>query len=246
MQKQILQELKELRTLFTRLAGTADLPEAEQFSGEAIARAADQFQKMRMQRGEWISENEISKIIRNAGWRSGKFIREEFGFNACIKNGHYYLYHKKTLQRLANELKDRNINLSRYIDYKEDRANFQKKLATLKKSNKGKRPYSLPSGLKDIQTSPIPAPSVELIRADLASLKQEFFEQKLGDYIDMYSGNHAMLKFIYHFEKYLEPGLKRRCSKWCDSFNYANHALELITKKKEKFVPVKEEDMIQL
>ena len=44
-----------------------------------------------------------------------------------------------------------------------------------------------------------------------------------------------MLKYIYHFEKYLEPGLKNRCRKWCEDFNYANHALELITGKKEKF-----------
>ena len=55
-----------------------------------------------------------------------------------------------------------------------------------------------------------------------------------------------MTKFIYHFEKYLEPVLKRRCKKWCDDFNYANHSLEEVTKKKEKFIPVKDEDMIQL
>jgi len=45
-----------------------------------------------------------------------------------------------------------------------------------------------------------------------------------------------MLKHVYFFQKYLEPGLKRRCQKWCEDFNYANHALELITGKKEKFV----------
>ena len=55
-----------------------------------------------------------------------------------------------------------------------------------------------------------------------------------------------MMKFIYHFEKYIDPQMKRRCRKWCDNFNYANHALELITKKKENFVPVKEEELIQL
>lgn len=51
---------------------------------------------------------------------------------------------------------------------------------------------------------------------------------------------------IYWFEKYLEPGLKKRCKKWCEDFNYANHAIEEVTKKKETFIPVQEEDMIQL
>lgn len=55
-----------------------------------------------------------------------------------------------------------------------------------------------------------------------------------------------MMKFIYHFEKYLEPELKKRCKKWCDNFNYANNALEAVTKKNETFKPVKEENMIEL
>ena len=40
-------------------------------------------------------------------------------------------------------------------------------------------------------------------------------------------------------------GLKRRCQKWCEYFNYANRALELITGKKEKFV-VTDPSAIQL
>jgi 2-keto-4-pentenoate hydratase/2-oxohepta-3-ene-1,7-dioic acid hydratase in catechol pathway len=89
-------------------------------------------------------------------------------------------------------------------------------------------------------------PEASVIREDIKRLKEEFFQYKLSDYIDIYKDNYAMTKFIYHFEKYLEPGLKRRCKKWCDDFNYANHALEEVTKKKEKFIPVKDEDMIQL
>jgi hypothetical protein len=54
-----------------------------------------------------------------------------------------------------------------------------------------------------------------------------------------------MVKHIYFFEKYLEPGLKRRCRKWCDDFNYANNALEMITGKKEKFI-LTNPDLIQL
>lgn len=100
MQKQILAELKELRSALANLIGTSGLPETQQFSVEAIAKAASEFQKMNTQRGEWVKENDIAKYIK-ADWRAGKFIRTEFGFTAFIKDGHYYLYHKKTLQQLA-------------------------------------------------------------------------------------------------------------------------------------------------
>ena len=193
-----------------------------------------------------MSENDISRYIKNAGWRAGKFIRTEFAFIACIKKGHYYLYNKKALLALNAQLRERNINLERYIEYKSDQADFQKKLAGTKKLTKNKHPYQLPKGLKDITTSPIPLPSADLVRDDLSRLKEEFFQHKMAEYIDIYKGNHAMMKFIYHFEKYIDPQMKRRCRKWCDNFNYANHALELITKKKENFVPVKEEELIQL
>lgn len=120
-----------------------------------------------------------------------------------------------------------------------------KKLASNKNSSKGNRPYELPVGLDNITTSIPPLPDVELVKKDLDQLKTGFFEHKMAEYIDIYRGNHAMMKFIYHFEKYIDPQTKGRCRKWCDDFNYANHALELITKKKDTFVPVKEEDKIQ-
>ena len=123
---------------------------------------------------------------------------------------------------------------------------LQKKLLVNKKSFNWNRPYEVPADLKNITTSAPPMPDVEIVKKDLDRLKAEFFEHKMAEYIDIYRGNHAMMKFIYHFEKYIDPQVKRRCSRWCDDFNYANHALELITKKKENFVPVKEEDMIQL
>jgi len=246
MEKKILIELKQMREAITGLLGTADLPRVEQFSTEAINKAAVTFRKMTATRSEWVEESDISKYIRNAGWGVGKFIREEFKFNAWIKSGHYYLYNKKALLALGAELKKRNVQLGRYAEYKRSEAEFQKKISSNKKLTKGKRPYHLAPDLKDITTSEIPQPSADLVRQDLEQLRKEFFEHKMADYVDIYRGNHAMLKFIYHFDKYLEPGLKKRCTRWCENFNYANHALELITKKKETFVPVKEEEMIQL
>ena len=51
----------------------------------------------------------MGKYIK-ADWRAGSFIRTEFGFNAWIKDGHY-LCNKKALQKLGQELRERNIAL---------------------------------------------------------------------------------------------------------------------------------------
>ena len=224
----------------------------DQFSREALAKASKLFVKMAAQRGEWVKEDELGRYIK-ADWRAGSFIRSEFGFNAWIKDGHYYLYNKKALQQLGQALKAKNIDLKRYMEYKrsetDDRyytTDFQKKLSANKKSFKGRRLYEVPADLKDISASAPPMPDVEIVKKDLDRLKAEFFEGKMAEYIDIYRGNQAMVKFIYHFEKYIDPQIKRTCGKWCDDFNYANHALEFITKRKEYFVPIKEEDMIQL
>ena len=245
MQKQILAELKELKSILSHLIGTSELSSEEQFSQDSLDKATKQFLKMAAQRGEWVKEGEVGKYIK-ADWRAGSFIRSEFGFNACIKDGRSNLYNKKALQKLGQDLKARNIDLDRYMEYKRSEADFQKKLAANKKSTKGKRPYELPNDVRDITTSAPPMPDVEVVKEDLKHLKADFFENKMAEYIDIYNGNHAMMKFIYYYKKYLNPEIKRRCKKWCDDFNYANHAMELITKKKETFVPVKEEDMIQL
>lgn len=89
-------------------------------------------------------------------------------------------------------------------------------------------------------------PPVELVQQDIGRLKQEFFEHKMAEYVDIYKESHAMLKSIYHFEKYMDPQIKKTCKKWCDDFNYAQNALQLITKKRETFVPVKGEEMVEL
>jgi hypothetical protein len=99
--------------------------------------------------------------------------------------------------------------------------------------------------LKNITTSEIPKPDPELVRQDLARLKAEFKAAKFEAYIDIYKSTHAMLKSMYYYQKYLDPGLKRRCQKWCENFNYANDALHRITGKKEKFT-VTDPSMIQL
>lgn len=249
MQKEILSEIKELRTALTQVLGIADLPPDQQFLKEALNKAAKEFQKLNIERGQWVADHSIGKYIKNAGYRAGAFIRQEFGFSNYFKRGQTYYYSKKDLISLGKELKERNVDLGRYMEFIEDRTKFKKYLSEAAQNNKGKlknKSYKLPTEVNNITTSPPPMPEASVIREDIKRLKEEFFQYKLSDYIDIYRDNYAMTKFIYHFEKYLEPGLKRRCKKWCDDFNYANHALEEVTKKKEKFIPVKDEDMIQL
>lgn len=249
MEKKILQEIRELRIVLARVIGTEDLAIKNQFSIETLDKAASDFKKMSIERGDWVKDEDIYKIIKGSHYHSGNFIRSEFGFKNFFKRGRTYYYYKKDIIALAKELKERNVNLGRYMELKEDQAKFKKYISTIPQNKKGKkkeRPYHLPDELKDITSDPPKMPSVDLVREDLKKLKEEFFQFKLSDYVDIYNDNHAMMKFIYHFEKYLDPQLKRRCKKWCDDFNYANHALELITNKSDKFIPVPEEDMIQL
>ena len=52
MQKQILNELKELRSALSTIAGTSDLPPEEQFSAVALDKVASEFKKMQIARGE--------------------------------------------------------------------------------------------------------------------------------------------------------------------------------------------------
>ncbi len=249
MEKEILSEIRELKSAIAKLMGTSDLPKAQQFSKEALDRAAKQFQKLIIERGEWIGEHDISKYIKNAPYGAGTFIRNEFGFSNYFKRGQTHYYNKNDLTALSSELKKRNVDLGRYMEYLADQVKFRKHLEKAGENNKGKRKdksFKLSEDVNDVCSSPAKMPSPDIIREDIKMLKDEFLESKFSDYIDIYKGNYAMMKFIYHFDKYLEPGLKKRCKQWCENFNYANHALEEPTKKKEIFIPVKEEDMIQL
>lgn len=249
MQDELLLEIKQLRNALTYILGVSELPEGQQFSKESLDKVAKEFQKLRIERGEWISDSDISKYIKSAGYGAGNFIREKFNFTNYFKYGRTYYYNKSDIIALGKELKERNVSLNRYIEFIESRDRFKKNIEDARRNNKGKhkgKSFKLSSEVRDVQTSPATLPDASVIRNDIKRLKEEFFQNKFGDYVDIYRNYYAMLKHIYFFEKFLEPGLKRRCKKWCDDFNYANNALEMVTKKKEEFIPVKEDDMIQL
>jgi hypothetical protein len=230
METNVLKEIKEIRNLLSQLIGTSDLPSNQRFSKEALDKAAEQFTKLSIQRGEWIPDGDIGKIIKKAPYYSGKFIIEHFGFTNYFMRGRVRFFNRKDLIALNNELKERNINLSRYMELINDQENFKKKLESsdgLKVKKKGKR-FHIPNDLRDIETSPPPAPSKDLVEKNLEELKEEFKTYKMSEYIDVYNDSHAMMKFEYYFDKYLDANMKKRCKKWCDNFNYANNALERI------------------
>ena len=227
MDDQILNELKELRHLLSRIVGTSELPLEQKFSQEALDKAAKEFQTLSIERGEWVQDDDIRKIIKGAPYRPGKFIIENFEFKNYFKRGSKHYFNKKDLQALSTELKERNINLEVYIELIEDQEKFKKYLERVPKSKK--EPFKIPKGLKNVQKTPRPLPSVETIKSHIATLKENFKKEKLSEYIDLYqSKTHAMFKHEYYFDRYMDPIKKKRCRKWCEDFNHANEALKRV------------------
>ena len=219
----------------------------KKYSEESIANAQKLYLKMSIERGDWVKDSDLNKYIKSLPWNPGAFIRKEFEFTNWIRRGHEYLYAKKDLIALSEELAKRNIDCNRYKEFLDDKAAFDKRMAVLEEEKKKKMPaWQIKKGVKNIATTEIVQPDPEKVRAHLAELKLEYKTNKYTLYIDVYKGTHAQMKNIYHYEKYLEPAIKRGCRKWCDDFNYANHALELITGKKEKFKVENNAEGIQL
>ncbi|MCX6200176.1 MAG: hypothetical protein NTY88_13320 [Bacteroidetes bacterium] len=248
--EKILSEIQELKNLVARLIRSDNLPKDHQFSQEAIDKASDEFQKLLRDREEWIEDNDFDKYLKASHRHVGKFIRNEFGFKNYFKKGYDYYYSKKDIIALAKELKSRNVDLDRYIELRIDQADFEKRVQSVihnipKKAYQ--KTFRIPEELRDIITSPGKRPDVEVMKAKLQKLKEEFFEKQFSDYIDIYKDNYAMVKEIYYFEKYLEPKIRVRYSRWCDEFNLVNRIIEEITSKKpERFIPVPEDKMIRL
>jgi uncharacterized protein with von Willebrand factor type A (vWA) domain len=70
----------------------------------------------------------------------------------------------------------------------------------------------------------------------IAELMQEFENDKLVEFIDIYDKNYAMFKHIYYFERYLYAAKKKQCIKWYFEFNYAQKALSEIRKNRSQVI----------
>lgn len=120
MEKQILEELKELKAAELQLAGTANQPKTEQLSAATLNKVAKEFQKLKKTSDEWLSEDELYKYFKDTHYGTGKFIREQFAFSNYFKHGRTHYYNKTDILALAKELKERNVKLARYIKLKEE------------------------------------------------------------------------------------------------------------------------------
>ncbi|HAO09166.1 MAG TPA: hypothetical protein DCQ50_19795 [Chryseobacterium sp.] len=228
METKILEELKQIKFILSKITGTEDLPTKEKFSQEALDKAAKEYQDMVIKRGEWVSNNDLYKVSNIYSWSSGKFIIEKFGFNNYFQRGKSYYFNKKDLLALRNELKVRKIDLGRYMELIEDQEKFEKYISTinLPKGKNKKKSFEIPEELEEIETKPYLI-SEEVIKKEIEELKQEFRNKKLADYVDLYyKGTYGMFKYQYEFDKYLEASLKRESKNWCNKFNYANNALK--------------------
>jgi hypothetical protein len=119
----IFKEIQELKSILSIVIGTSDRVGEDQFSAEAVADAAKIFKRMSVERGDWVEEKALGQYLGPCPFNAGKFIRKEFAFQNWIKRGHSYLYSKRDLIALGQELKAHNIDLKR----------FQKGLRTLQR-----------------------------------------------------------------------------------------------------------------
>jgi hypothetical protein len=94
MKEDVVSQLQEIKSVLSKLLATSDLHPKDQFSTEALDRAGKLFLKFRIERGEWILEDELDKYFKDC-WHAGSFIREHFYFNDYYKHGRTFFYRKK-------------------------------------------------------------------------------------------------------------------------------------------------------
>lgn len=233
MEEKILDEIRQIRLILSEMLGTSDLPAKDWFSKEAIAKAAKDYQRLSIERGDWVADNDISKIIKKAPWRSGKLIIEKFGFANYFTRGKSLYFNRKALIELDKELKKKNIKLQEYADLLDDQEKFRKYVSSVKTGKKIK--FTIPEELRDINSKPYSPVSEEFVKQEINKLMEEYKKFDLSTYISLYENKtYAMFQYIYVFDKYIDPKVKKYCKDWCFRFNYANDALKKIAEIKSE------------
>ncbi len=231
----ILSELKQLKRLFAVMLGTEDQPAKEKFSKTAIIKASIEFKKMQAARGEWVSSGDIGNVNKHTPYNSAKLLIEEFQFKNYFKRGSTYYFKRKDLIDLNKELKKRNINLETYSDLLQDKEKFQKYIDSVSdpEGNKKRRRFKIPEGLENIFSEPYSPPNEDLVRNEIEALWEEYEKFNLSEYVDLYyKKTYAVFKYIYHWDRYLDPKIKKQSKQWCEKFNYAQTALKRIIELK--------------
>ena len=161
---------------------------------------------------------------------------EEFKFKNYLKRGSTYYFKKKDLIDLNIELKKRNINLKKYEELLQDKEKFQKYLDSISQPEGSKKRgrFQIPEGLENIFSLPYSPPNEELVRNEIKALLEEFEKFDMSEYVDLFERKtYAMFKFLYYWDRYLDPKIKKHCKGWCEKFNYANEALKKVLELKK-------------
>jgi len=228
---------QQIRRLLSKLIGTSDLPATERFSKDAILKAAKDFQKLSIERGEWLPDDKIDSIIRTAHYRPGKFLIEKLGFTNYFKWGRELYFNRKDLIALNKELKERKINLDKYSTLVFEKDKFDELIKSIKlpKGTKTKKHYKIPEGLQNIADKPFSSEAEELARKEIKELLVEYEKFDLSEYIELYEGKtQAYFRYTYTFERYIKPETRKYCKDWTFKFNYANAALRRMLEIKKE------------
>lgn len=250
MSKAVLSELKLLRAAVVRLAGGSGLPEDTQLSPEVLEKAEHEFKKLRIMNHQWLDSHDLTEYFKIEDYRHnvGYFIINQFKFTNFFIHRKSYYYNKADIISLAKELKARNVNLSRYMDFKSEEAQFIKNIQIAfdnKKANKN-MPYWLSDMVQDVENLQSPRPDVNVVETEIKQLTEEFDKFKLSRYIDVYQGQYAMVKTEYQFKKYISDDIKKQCNRWCVNFNYALNALKILDERKANSIKMRNEDEFEL
>lgn len=225
MEEQVLKELKEIKDLLAHLTGTHDLPKKDRFSKAAIAKAAKEYQKLAMQRDDWIPRWKFNKVFMETPRNCEKVLIEKFKFTNYYKQGHGKIFNKTDLELLNKELKKKNINFKDYGELLLDKEKFEKKINSIKFINSNKNHFKIPDNLENINNTH-PLPSIERVQNEINELLEDYNKFDLSEYIGLYDKQtYSMYKYDYSFDRYVDPQKKKYCKDWCFKFNYANDAL---------------------
>jgi hypothetical protein len=236
MDKDVLLELKEIKSILAHLAGTIDVPEEQQFSKAALDKAAKLFVKLNITENQWVQTHDLSDYFKGCyRYELGKFLRDEFKFTNYYNKGNAFFYNKKDIINLAEELKKRNVDLARYMELCKSKDLIKNKITSIASKNRDTRvkangktkAYTISEDLKNIQLSDFEFPEFNVVEQDIAKFMAQFESMELGDHIDIY-GDHALIKDNSYLKLYLPNRTYTICQEWCNKYNKAQHALFII------------------
>ncbi len=213
--------LKEIKESLSIVIGTNNLPVEKQFSIEALNKAAKEFSKLRKDNNQWISGYDIPKYIKSAPYNNiGNFIREELQFSNIYTKGKSVYYYKKDIINLGNELKERNIDLARYMELKAEKERIEKAapdkylLRKAKKIQVGR--YKIHPSLKDIEAKQKIKKPLSELQSKLDALMEEYNSGNLSEHIELLGENNAFYKDFSYYG--LKDEFRKRLGRWIRAY----------------------------